>query len=126
MQIDHWNLHKTDEEVKAMALDWITQPRPDWSNNDEKIYGLIHKYPHKALAIACAVIQITEDEDDVGLLSAGIIEDLLVVHGETMLDDFTKLAHQHEKFRTLLTGVWPYRLPKVLGQKIRALSISRL
>ena len=121
---DHWNAFHLDSEVRRAAEDYITAPDP--SLLFDSLYGWINTERDCALAMICAVAQITDDGAILDALAAGPLEDLLCVHGEAMLDTIRVLAREHLIFRSLVRGVWQNSMPKVLYQKVRAIGAGRL
>src|SRR5262245_44696187 len=126
MAADYWNLHHSDVELRELAEDWATQPKPDWTATDDRLRAWMQDSPDRALATICAIAQITGDPERLGLLAAGPLEELLCVQGERMLEAIRALANEHDSFRDLVAGVWQHTMPKVLYQKIRAIGVGRL
>lgn len=126
MALDHWNTYHADAELRALAEDWATQPRPDWTVTDDRLRVWIRDNPDRALAAICAISQITDDSMTLGSLAAGPLEELLCTHGENILEPIRALAHEHDSFRDLVAGVWQHTMPKVLYQKVRAIGGGRL
>ncbi|EDY19466.1 hypothetical protein CfE428DRAFT_3151 [Chthoniobacter flavus Ellin428] len=124
--MDIWNAFHGDAEVRELAEAWIAQPRPDYTKTDEQLYRWLREEPDRGLATICAIAQLADVPETVGLLAAGPLEDFLCLHEEKVFDTVHRLADEHELFRVLLRGVWPLTMSKVFYQKIRALSVERL
>src|SRR5262249_14659505 len=116
---DHWNAFHTDADIRQVAEEWATAPRPDWTDADDLLYRWFHTAPDKALAVICAAAQLAPELLD--SLAAGPLEEWLCHHGETQIEVIKALAHEHAVFRTLVGGVWQNRMPNVLFQKVRAI-----
>ncbi|WP_157447530.1 DUF6869 domain-containing protein [Chthoniobacter flavus] len=112
--------------MRELAEAWIAQPRPDYTKTDEQLYRWLREEPDRGLATICAIAQLADVPETVGLLAAGPLEDFLCLHEEKVFDTVHRLADEHELFRVLLRGVWPLTMSKVFYQKIRALSVERL
>src|SRR4051812_26659984 len=56
-----------------------------------------------------AIVELSRQalsDDQISLLAAGPLEDLLAYHGEAFIDRVEKEARVHRGFRHLLGGVW--------------------
>ncbi len=60
--------------------------RSDWTEDDEALYSILHSEPDRALSVIFAAMQLTDDEQILGGLAAGPLEDFLGVHGEVVKD----------------------------------------
>lgn len=52
------------------------------------------------------------------VLAAGPLEDLLVHHGDTYVDEIEVLARRSPPFRLLLNGVWTSRMNKIVVERL--------
>jgi hypothetical protein len=68
--------------------------------------GLARKEPGLCLQFLTAMLNRTNDEEVLAVLAAGPLEDMLVYHGAEVIDAVEKLAHEDNRFRQLLFGVW--------------------
>lgn len=119
-----WNAWRTDCAVREMAEEWVTTPRPDWTDGDDRFYQLLHESPDRALSVIFAMMQITDDEWIHANIAAGPLEDFLGSHGEAYIDGFHKLAHQERRLRELLDGVWQGRMSIAVWRRIEILKQS--
>ena len=71
----------------------------------EKMCQLVKNSPTKALEVIAKVLHSTEDEFVLSNLAAGPLEDLLRIHGASVLDNLEIYARQDNRFRNLLTQV---------------------
>ena len=126
MALDYWNAYQSDPELRELAEDWATHPTPDWTAADDRLLDWMHSNPDRALATICAIAQISDDPQRLGLLAAGPLENLLCIQGERVLEPIRILAHQHNSFRDLVAGVWQHTMTNVLYQKVRAIGLGRL
>ncbi|HEX6083231.1 MAG TPA: hypothetical protein VF266_01820 [Thermoanaerobaculia bacterium] len=62
--------------------------------------------PRLAWSITLELIERAEDEDELGYVAAGPLEDLIKDSAELIWDDLTKRAYENAKFREALRGVW--------------------
>jgi len=81
MALDYWNSYHTDLELRELAEDWATQPKPDWTAADDRLLDWMHSNPDRALAAICAIAQISDDSQRLASLAAGPLENLLCIQG---------------------------------------------
>jgi hypothetical protein len=116
-----WNAWRTAPDIQQTAEAWITKRAGDWTDDDERLYGLLHAEPDRALATIFAAMQLTDDQRVLGGLAAGPFEDFLGVHGEAYLDTIHALALDHRRLREVLDGVWQGAMPKHVWHRIETL-----
>jgi len=104
-----------------MAEAWLTKKAGDWTQEDERLYGILHRDPDRTLAVIFAAMQLTDDASILGGLAAGPLEDFLGVHGEPYLPVIHTLALQHQRLREVLAGVWQGSMPKQVWHEIEIL-----
>lgn len=123
-----WNWWRESPEIRELAEGWITKPIGEWTDDDERLYELFGFAPNKeladpdrALATMFAIMQLTDDEEVLGGLGAGPLEDFLGMHGEAYLDIMHSLALEHRRLREVLDHVWQGRMPKRVWHRIEIL-----
>ena len=116
-----WNAWRSSAELQELAEGWITKPERQWSPDDDALYALLHSEPDRALSTMFAVMQLTDDEQVLGGLAAGPVEDFLGVHGRAYLQVFHTLALEHRRLREVLDGVWQGSMPKDVWHQIETL-----
>ena len=116
-----WSACRTSPEIREIAEAWLTKRRGDWTDDDERLYSILHSEPDRALSVIFAAIQLTDDEQILGGLAAGPLEDFLGVHGEAYLDTVHTLALEHRRLREVLDGVWQGSMPNHVWHKIETL-----
>jgi hypothetical protein len=116
-----WNAWRDSSEIRELAEGWLTKQVGDWTEDDERLYTILHSEPDRVLSVIFAAMQLTDDEQILGRLAAGPLEDFLGVHGEAYLDTFHKLALEHRRLREVLDGVWQGSMPKRVWHKIEIL-----
>jgi hypothetical protein len=60
----------------------------------------------EALDLVAALVRGADTDDDLGLVGAGPLEDLLTRHGATLVDDVDNLARRDPRFARALDSVW--------------------
>ena|SRR5437868_6649780 len=116
-----WSAWRTAPEIREIAEAWLTKRTGVWTDDDERLYGILHAEPDRALSVLFAAMQLTDDERILGGLAAGPLEDFLGVHGEAYLDTFHTLALEHRRLREVLDGVWQGAMPKRVWHRIEIL-----
>lgn len=80
--------------------------------------------PVRALALVTEIVRIEEDPRLLGLLAAGLVEDLLVAHGPAVIDAIEKGARGSLRFRQMLAGVWTSGVDPQVAQRLEALTAA--
>lgn len=80
---------------------------------------LVSNEPNKALDIIGNIINVDDSDVVAENLAAGPLEDLLVRHGESILDSIIDLSKKDIKFYSLLGGVWENTIDKDVWDKIQ-------
>ncbi|RUL71051.1 DUF6869 domain-containing protein [Dyella choica] len=89
----------------------------------EKVCDLVKNDPEVAFAFIVLVIKEKPNDFAFANLAAGPMEDLLVFHGERMIDLVENEAKQNPDFDDLLGGVWLSRMrPEIAKRVARARS----
>jgi hypothetical protein len=60
----------------------------------------------EALGLVAALLRAADSDDDLGLVGAGPLEDLLHRHGAALIDSIDDLARRDPQFAKALRGVW--------------------
>lgn len=76
----------------------------------EVFFELTQNHPALGLAATRAALAACETADDVALVAAGPLEDLVVLHGAALIDEIEAWAAAAPRFSYALTGVWPQDL----------------
>jgi len=96
----------------------------DWSALFDYQNELINNDPLEALELVKAICAIEDNPNVLGLLAAGMLEDLIPEQNGPVVDAVVAEAERNPRFRHLLGGVWFYgmspevteRLMKVRGE----------
>jgi hypothetical protein len=67
--------------------------------------------PRRALKLIRLLIA-RADDDQLGLIGAGPLEELVIMHGDRLLDEVRRLATIDKQFRRALEAAWIYRASK--------------
>jgi hypothetical protein len=93
----------------AFFTNWFSEWAPE-----KPIYGwasqmLVHQIdenPDAAWNLVLGLIARAPDDDSLGWVGAGPLEDLLCHHGEMLIDRVEQLAKADPRFKQCLAGVW--------------------
>jgi hypothetical protein len=82
----------------------------------EKVEELVHTDPEVGWSIVLRLVEESPDDLVLSNVAAGPLEDLLVKHGDAILDRVEEQARRDPKFRRCLTGVWG--LPSAIRDRL--------
>ncbi|MEZ5828358.1 MAG: hypothetical protein R3D30_12100 [Hyphomicrobiales bacterium] len=101
--------------VEVMNRSDVEKERDDnWSDLFDFQNELVSNDPLEALELVKAILAIEDNPNVLGLLAAGMLEDLIPADDGPVIDAVVDEASRNEKFRRLLGGVWFYGMsPKV-------------
>ncbi|MEZ5769343.1 MAG: hypothetical protein R3D80_17970 [Paracoccaceae bacterium] len=84
---------------------------------------LTRDHPALGLAATCAALAACETPEDVALIAAGPLEDLLKANGAEVIGEIETLAARAPRLGYALTGVWPPEQgAALLWARVRALT----
>lgn len=72
----------------------------------DAVHDLIRRGGVTGLALVKGLVDAATSADDLVLVAAGPLEDLLVEHGRDMIDEIDLLARQNPRFAAAMSGVW--------------------
>lgn len=98
-----WSAWQTSPEIRELAEAWLTKREGEWTDDDERLYSILHSEPDRVLSVMFAAIQLTDDKQILGGLAAGPLEDFLGVHGEAC-----RIGEGGENKHNLLRGSRSY------------------
>ncbi len=103
--VDRWILEHREPDIEQTRAGFC-----EWE--------IIQKAPELGFSFVLSVLAATSDEDILGSLSAGPLENLLAFHGAAMIDRIEDEARRSPKFRALLRGVWQNKTPNDVWQRV--------
>ena len=93
----------------------------DWGTMFDFQNDLISNDPLGALDLVKAILAIEDNPNVIGLLAAGMLEDLIPAEDGPVIDAVVAEAARNPKFRHLLGGVWFYGMsPEVTERLMKA------
>ena len=81
-------------------------------------WEIIQKAPELGFVFILSVLATTADEEILGSLSAGPLENLLAFHGASVIDKIEDEARRSPRFRALLRGVWQNKTPDEVWKRV--------
>lgn len=84
----------------------------------EKASDLVRDNPASAFAFILQVLAEKPNDFVFANLAAGPLEDLLVLHGEKMIDTVEETAKQNPDLDDLLGGVWLGRMKPEIAERV--------
>ena len=104
------------ECVSSVVNDWLEQSRR--SDGDSSMYDVVHDDPEVAWPAILQILQRELTEDQIAVLAAGPLEDLLAVHGSEFIDRVESEAAPNPRFNHLLGGVWQNEMEPEIWQRV--------
>jgi hypothetical protein len=122
----------TDQELSRFADSWIAywvanwtfpenaQERKDLSWVFDREYELIHGEPEQLWRFIKKVLSVDSSNRIQEVLSAGPLEDLLAMHGDTVIEWVESEAKSNPLFARLLGGVWKSSMTNEVWSRVQA------
>jgi hypothetical protein len=82
-------------------------------------WELTREEPERALALVKEIVRIEEHPLLLSLLAAGLVEDLVVAHGATVIDAMEAEARGNLRFRQVLSGVWVSAVDPAVADRLK-------
>ena len=103
--------------VEIMSLSDLDKEKDEhWSELFDFQSELVNNDPLKALELVKAILEIEENPNVLGLLAAGMLEDLIPAQDGPVVDAVG--AARNPRFRHLLGGVWFYSMSPEVAEKL--------
>ena len=106
-------------EPSRIAHAWLEhQWQPRW------LYGwvsfLAEEYPEELWPVVMELVRVARDHDELAVVAAGPLEDLLAKHGPQCISKVERTAATDEVFRLALTGVWRSTITEGVWTRLEA------
>jgi hypothetical protein len=89
-----------------------------WSELFDFQSELVTNDPLEALELVKAILEIEDNPNVLGLLAAGLLEDLIPSQDSPVVDAVVAEAERNPRFRHLLGGVWFYSMSPEVAEKL--------
>lgn len=90
----------------------------DWGAMFDFQYELVGNDPLGALELVKAILEIEDNPNVLGLLAAGMLEDLIPEQDGPVVDAVVAEAGRNPRFRDLLCGVWFYGMSPEVTERL--------
>lgn len=88
--------------LSAQYLDMESQEYDNVSWAVDQLFDMAHDEPAKLLKIIIEILKIEASQKIQGALGAGVLEDMLVNHGDKFIDEISKLSETTPDFKKCL------------------------
>jgi hypothetical protein len=116
-----------DNYLARVARDWISYHSvPEDGRADRKdlydpfgvVFELVQHSPLHAWDFIRFVLSEDREERSLDILSAGPLEDLISIHGSSLIEHIEDAAKEDPRLRSLLAGVWQFGTPGDIWARI--------
>ncbi|MGH6735440.1 MAG: DUF6869 domain-containing protein [Methyloceanibacter sp.] len=105
--------------VEINARSDLAKERDDhWSALFDFQSDLVSNDPLSALELVKAILEIEDNPNMLGLLAAGMLEDLIPEQDGPVIDAVVTEAERNPRFRRLLGGVWFYSMSPEVTERL--------
>src|SRR5690348_6338642 len=104
------------ETVNSVVKDWFEQSQR--SDGDSTMYDVVHEEPEVAWPAILQILEQELTEDQMAVLAAGPLEELLSVHCPQFIDRVEGEAARNPRFNHLLGGVWKNEMEPDIWQRV--------
>jgi hypothetical protein len=116
------------DQIEALVAAWLEFERtpentPEWESRRSVVFQfdeLCTSNPEAAWKAILAIVERESDEEILGTLAAGPLEDLLSRHGEALVERVEQQAHADAKFRSVLRGLYQLLMTDEVWQRVQA------
>jgi len=94
---------------RSIARRWFSEWTPDppvYGRATEWLMNLVEYKPERAWDFILTLVDNAPNEDALGWVAAGPLEDLLCEHGPTFIDRVEAIATNNARFKACLPKVW--------------------
>jgi hypothetical protein len=112
-----------DAEVVRLVHEWLEQDAAGWASGDLSAYAeidrLVRERPEEAWNVVLELVVQAPSERALFSVAAGPLEDLLVKHGDFLIDRVEKEANANPQLLRCLSGVWGNQLSSAVSKRLR-------
>jgi hypothetical protein len=90
-----------------------------WFDGEQTMYDAVHDSPEVAWPAILQILDRALTEDQLSVLAAGPLEDLLAMHGPEFIDRIEHEAEQNPRFNHLLGGVWQNEMSPEIWERVQ-------
>jgi hypothetical protein len=105
------------DSVSTVVNYWLEQSeRP---GGDSTMYDVVRDEPEIAWPAILQILQRELTEDQIAVLAAGPLEDLMAVHGAQFIERVESEAARNPRLNHLLGGVWQSKMEPEIWQRVQ-------
>jgi hypothetical protein len=116
------------DQIEALVAAWLEfehtpEESPKWESRRSVVFEfdeLCTSNPEVAWNAILAIAERESDENILGYLAAGPLEDLLSRHGELLIDRVEQQARTDARFRSVLRGLYQLFMTDEVWQRVQA------
>jgi hypothetical protein len=90
-----------------------------WFEGENTMFDAVHDAPEVAWLAILQILEREINDEQIALLAAGPLEDLLTVHGAHFIERIEREAEQNPRFNHLLGGVWRNVMSPELWERVQ-------
>jgi len=106
----------TTDEIRSHAQSWVVYQQTFWAH--EELRRLAEDEGPDAIWPLLREIVEQGSDDAVGLLGAGLLEDVLRKHGPSVIERIERAAVDSGRFRYCLSHVWPVEMAEGVWDRV--------
>ena len=116
-----------NSDLALLAETWIAEwlvpdaaKKATIGDAHDRAWDLCQDEPESAFQFVLEVLRRNHSNKILRVLSAGPLEDILVKHGDAIIDRVEAEARSNPMFATLLGGVWRRDMPETIWARVQA------
>ena len=111
-----------DDLIQGWITLAYTQPEtPEWEESFWSFMlldDLVDEFPQESFDTIKAILKVDDSDTVKGVLSAGLMEDLLIRHGQAVIEEVEIEAQRNATFSSMLGGVWQRDMDEEVWQRL--------
>ena len=105
------------QSVSEIVEDWLKQSLRE--EGDVSLFDVVHDEPEVAWPTILQILERELTKDQMAVLAAGPLEDLLAFHGPEFIDRVESEAARNPRFNHLLGGVWQNNILDEIWERVQ-------
>jgi hypothetical protein len=91
----------------------------EWFDGKHMMFDVVQDAPEVAWLAILQILACELTEDQIAVLAAGPLEDLLAQHGSQFIERIEREAQRTPRFNHLLGGVWRHEMPVEIWERVQ-------
>ena len=105
------------QSVTDVVEDWLEKSSRE--DGHTTMYDVVYDEPEIAWPAILQILERELREEQIAVLAAGPLEDLLALHGPEFIDRVECEAARNPRFNRLLGGVWQNRMLQEIWERVQ-------